>query len=331
MVSSYFQPYHTESRNPCIDQIDPNYISGLSHSDGSFFVSIAKNSKSKFGLRVRPKFCITQDLDSISVLESIKNYFNCGHIYINKNTYSAEYVVSSIPDLQNVIIPHFNKYPVHASKQSAFLIMTSVVDILVNKAHYDVDVFAKMIKLIFSMNHVTNRTIDQEKKLFELLGVEYYSESPLKPNIIDYPLNDQFIVGLIDGDGTFNISFKANKKMQFGFHVVQDINSLNVLEKIQAFFGCGVIENTTDTYCRYRIDNIESIYTILIPFIDKYTLHTQKSVHYKIFKEVVTQFTINPRPSDTVLLEIIDLAYNMNKDGKRRKITKEEYISKYFS
>lgn len=324
----YFSSSVTNLTN---SSIDPNYISGLTQSDGSFFVTIAKNSKSKFGLRIRPTFSITQDLDSLLVLEKIKNYFNCGYITINQKTYSAEFVVKSIPDLQNFIIPHFNKYPVFLSKQSSFLTMVLIIDILVNKDHYDKNVFGKMIKLIFSMNEVTNRTIDQERSLFEFIGIDYYDYQIEKPNIIDYPLNDQFLIGLIDGDGSFNISFKANKKIQFGFHITQDQASLNLLKKIQDLFNCGSInEKKTANYIRYQIDNINLIYTVLIPFIDKYIFHTNKAIHYNIFKEVCHLIYNNSNPSNNDLLKIIDLAYNMNKDGKRRKMTKEEYIAKYF-
>jgi len=47
---------------------NPNYISGLVQADGSFFVTISKNPKSKYGLRIRATFTITQNLDSIPVV-----------------------------------------------------------------------------------------------------------------------------------------------------------------------------------------------------------------------------------------------------------------------
>jgi len=172
--------------------IDPNYISGLTQSDGSFFVVISKNSKAKLGLRVRPTFTITQDLDSISVLEEVQKYFNCGKIYINQKTYSAEYVVNSLTDLQNIIIPHFYKYPVFLSKEPPALFLVSIVDILTKKEHYNKETPAEFIKLVYSMNDVTNRTIEREKELFSIINVNYYEESTEKPNIIDHPLNDQF-------------------------------------------------------------------------------------------------------------------------------------------
>lgn len=35
----------------------------------------------------------------------------------------------------------------------------------------------------------------------------------------------------------------------------------------------------------------------------------------------------NPKLSNDQLLLAIDIAYNINRDGKRRKLTKEEYIA----
>ena len=63
---------------------NPNYISGLVQADGSFFVTISNNPKSKYGLRIRATFTITQNLDSIGILEQVQSYFKCGNVFINK-------------------------------------------------------------------------------------------------------------------------------------------------------------------------------------------------------------------------------------------------------
>jgi hypothetical protein len=99
--------------------------------------AISKNPKSKYGLRIRATFTITQNLDSIGILEQVQSDFNCGNVFINKKRGSAEFVVSSILDLQKWIIPHFINYPLHYSKQRSFLIFLSIVDILGKKAHYN--------------------------------------------------------------------------------------------------------------------------------------------------------------------------------------------------
>lgn len=310
--------------------LNPNYISGLSQSDGSFFVVFSKEKKYKHGIRVRPKFVITQDLDSKLVLEKVQNYFGCGQIVINNKKHAVEYVVDSLTDLNNIIIPHFNSYPVFEGKQNAFLIMKLIVEKLMNKDHYDKDKFGEIIKLGFSMNKVNNRDINKEKELFELLQIKYVETIPFSPEVIDYPLTGDFLHGLIEGDGSFFITFKADKRIVPGFHITQESSSLRLFNKIPEFLGCGYINENSPSEIRYLINDFKSINTVLIPFIDKYTFYSEKSEHYDIFKQVCTIIDCEKTITKEMFLNVVDLAYNMNKDGKRRKFTKEEFLSKYF-
>jgi LAGLIDADG endonuclease len=196
---------------------NPNYISGLVQADGSFFVTISKYPKSKYGLRIRATFTITQNLDSIGILEQVQSYFKCGNVFINKKGGYAEFVVNSIPDLQKWIIPHFINYPLHCSKQRSFWIFLSNVDILGEKAHYNKEVFASLIKMAFTMNEITNRGSESLEELLGFLGSEVFQIEIKEPEIKDYPLDTNFLVGLIEGDGSFHISFKAKRDLDFGF------------------------------------------------------------------------------------------------------------------
>ena len=91
--------------------MSPDYITGLSQTDGSFFCSVIMSSRHKFGLQFRPKFTITADLDSKHVLDSIKVFFNCGKVTINNKNHTAEFEVVILKELYEIIIPHFLKYP----------------------------------------------------------------------------------------------------------------------------------------------------------------------------------------------------------------------------
>lgn len=102
------------------------------------------------------------------MLEKVQAYFSCGYIVINKKRGSAEFVVNSIPKLQKLIIPHFKHHPLHYPKQLSFEILVWIVDILDKKAPYDKEVFAHMIKLAYSMNEVTNRTMAQEHLILRI-------------------------------------------------------------------------------------------------------------------------------------------------------------------
>jgi hypothetical protein len=107
-------------------KLSPDYISGLTQADGSFFCSIKiapkhlllplQGYEQRFGIQFQPKFTITADFDSKFILESIHSYFNCGKITINTKKHTAEFEVVRLVELYNIIIPHFNKYPVFCAK-----------------------------------------------------------------------------------------------------------------------------------------------------------------------------------------------------------------------
>jgi len=55
-------------------------------------------------------------------------------------------------------------------------------------------------------------------------------------------------------------------------------------------------------------------------------LFSERAFHYEKFK-FVSQILIKEQPlSLETKLKIVDLAYNANKEGKHRKLTKAEYI-----
>jgi len=56
------------------------------------------------------------------MLVYLKDYFNCGNIVIdNKKTDGYKFVVAKLSDLIEIIIPHFEKYPLVGSKHLDFL------------------------------------------------------------------------------------------------------------------------------------------------------------------------------------------------------------------
>jgi hypothetical protein len=241
-------------------------------------VSILKSKNNKFGIQLLPTFSITQDLDSINVLTEIQTYFNCGTITKHLQKNSAEFRVNSISDLQNIIIPHFKQYPLFSIKLQAFQIFITVIELISNKKHFIKDELLSIIKLIYFMNVVNNKNLNNFKKLSELL-IDNYNEDEINSifNQISYPLNDNdnlissiniikdtsslfndnFIIGFIDGDGSFNISFDTSKKISFEFSITQHHTSLKLLQDIKEFFGCGTIKFKTPTTIRYQVNSLK--------------------------------------------------------------------------
>lgn len=114
----------------------------------------------------------------------------------------------------------------------------------------------------------------------------------------------------------------------FGFHITQHISSLLLLEKVQELLGCGKgpYKKKSKTVIRYQIDSLNAIRQNLIPFMSKHQLHSVKSEHFSIFEEVINLVNLKEHQTDKGFLKIVNLAYNMNLEGKRRKLTKEEYL-----
>jgi LAGLIDADG endonuclease len=178
------------------------------------------------------------------------------------------------------------------------------------------------------MNETTNINTDSLKDLFAYIGVSYDKVNPTLPVIKDYPLDENFLIGLIEGDGSFHINFYTNKRVQLGFNITQHVSNLELLKKLLLFFGCGSLIEQTPTVVKFQISNFNDISSILLPFVDKYQLHTYKVNHYLIYKEVAYLMNNKLHLSDSGFLDIVDKAYEMNLEGKRRKFSKKEYLER---
>lgn len=310
--------------------LSPDYISGLTQTDGSFFCSIILSKNHRFGMQFRPKFTITADLDSKYVLDNIKLFLNCGKVTINKQNYTAEFEVVRLEELYNIIIPHFTNYPVFCAKLHAFNLFKEIVIALFNKDKRTIEGRRELLKLALSMNITTNRTEDRIEHLFSLLGITEDKDKELLVNNIteiSNPLTNGFISGVIDGDGSFYISFNKDGKIKTGFSITNDKSSKPLLEIIQKQLNnIGSIQEGTKKELIYTVNGLNQIINTLIPFMDENPIFSERALHYNKFK-IVSLLLKNEQPlSLESKLKIVELAYDMNKKGKRRNLDKTEYI-----
>lgn len=317
--------------------LTPGYISGLVQTDGSFFCVVSLSANNLFGLQFRPKFAITADLDSKYVLLSIKDYFNCGVVTENNRLHTAEYIVDKLEDLIKIIIPHFIKYPVFCAKLHSFELFYDLVSALYNKTHRSLSDRKLLLIKALSMNVTTNRKKDRIDLLFSKLNIDNGSSIPLLTNKylsvkdIQSCLSEDFIAGVIDGDGSVHIIFTNQGKIKPAFSIKSDSQAKPLLDLIRAQLGdIGSIQITKDGYTVFMITGIKQIVENLIPFLDKNPLFSERANHYKIFREVSLTLYENAQNNKLLSLQtkldIVEKAYNMNKKGKRRLLSKEAYI-----
>lgn len=311
-------------------KLSPGYISGLTQSDGSFFCNIIISKQHRFGLQFRPKFTITADLNSKYVLDSIQSYFNCGIVKVNNKNHTAEYEVVRLEDLFNIIIPHFKQYPVFCAKLHSFNLLVEIVSAMYKKEKRTLEGRRELLKMALSMNISSNRKEDRLDLLFNLLKITEEKDKILIPNTIltiDTPVTDDNIAGIIDGDGSVYIYFQKNGNINTGFSITTDKLSMLLLEQIKKrLIDKGSIRKGTKDELVYSVTGLNQITERLIPFIDKNPLFSERSQHYEKFRTVNLLLRDEQPLSLNSNRQIVELAYNMNKEGKHRNLTKEQYL-----
>ena len=146
-----------------------------------------------------------------------------------------------------------------------------------------------------------------------------------------------YVVGLVDGEGSFHIAFQVRSDLPLGisiipeFHISQNYLSKNVLEIAQNILGCGYVKpnhkNSKDsTYVLVVRDRIDLL-TKIIPFFEVNQLKTIKKNDFRIFSRIVRLIDKKYHKNLEGVKKIIDLAYKMNGNGQRRIRSKNELIS----
>lgn len=116
-------------------------------------IFIRKDSKLNSGWRVSTCFSIHLHNKDLDLLERIQAYFKgVGGIRVNKKYLSVNYSVASLKDLIDVIIPHFDTYPLLTQKKADYLLFKEVVDLMEKKEHLTKEGLRKIV----SIRAVTN-------------------------------------------------------------------------------------------------------------------------------------------------------------------------------
>jgi len=135
------------------------WIIGFVDGEGCFTVSFFKHPKSRLRLKweVFPEFVITQEMKSGTTLKKIKNYFNCGAVYLNKrydnhHEHLLKYVVRNREDLLTKIIPFFETNSLQSAKKKDFRIFARIVRKMNKGEHLTEKGLAEIRLMVRKMN-----------------------------------------------------------------------------------------------------------------------------------------------------------------------------------
>lgn len=220
------------------------------------------------------------------LLRKIQSYFGIGIISERLSLNKVVYSVQSYKDIINVIIPHFEKYPLITQKKADYLLFKQAINLLSLKAKSNIEGFQSILSLKASMN----------SGLSDTLRINFPTILPEPRPIISSQVipDPDWFTGFVDGEGCFYVKLTKSKVYSSGFQVsvnflvYQHARDEYLLTSFIEYFGCGKIEipSTRSEQVKFVVYKFSDIFEKIIPFFQRHSLQGIKSMDYKDFCQV---------------------------------------------
>ena len=130
--------------------LNPWFITGFSDAESSFIISFYRDENSKLKWRVSAYFSIHIHIKDIALLEQIRDTLGVGKVRKNSQT-TAVFRVDNIKELQ-IIIDHFNNYPLVSAKLPDFLLFEQCFNLIKEKKHLTQEGLEQILALKYNLN-----------------------------------------------------------------------------------------------------------------------------------------------------------------------------------
>lgn len=296
-------------KSTAINKLDPNFITGFVDAEGCFILGVFADSNYKIGYKVQAIFKINLDNKDYDLLCQIKDYFGAGSITKHGNT-TLQYAIKSLKDL-NILISHFDKYPLISQKWADYQLFKSAVLLLKNKEHLTREGFNKVLSIRASMN----------LGLSDELKLTFPNVTPIsRPLLLDRSVKDpNWLAGFTNGEGCFFISIRKSSSCKIGkavtlkFQIAQHSRDTELMRNIITILGCGRIElNLSRSVVYFVVMKFEDITLKVIPFFGKYPIKGAKISDYHSFKKAAILMNKKAHLTEQGLSEIQSIKSNMN-------------------
>ncbi len=162
----------------------------------------------------------------------------------------------------------------------------------------------------------------RNEKLQKPYGKEQIQREKLDPN---------YVVGFIDGDGSFSISIGKHKTLKRGYEVRPEFeieirkDDQEILERILITIGAGRIYDLSYErygwypHAKYKITSIWDMKEYLFPFLDQHPPQAKKGKSYQLFRQTVLMVCDKQHLSDEGFEKIVGLRAELRMLGKKAK------------
>ena len=307
---------NVSNRNISNSYIYPWFITGIFDAESCFVVTILKNPRYKTGWNVQARVQIKMhEIDRV-LIENIRKYFgNIGYISKpNDKNLTVEFRVNTLNDLIDIIIPHFDKYPLKTKKQVDFLLFKDIVLLMRNKEHNTLEGIEKIVNIKASLN--TGLTENLKKAFTNTLALK-----DLDSNISYVNIDPKWMAGFCTGESNFFITIQKSKTKtglatSLRFSIAQHSRDLLLLESFVKLFNCGYVSNYKNRLiCEFIVTKINDIDKHIIPFFEENLILGSKYSNYLDFKQAA---------------EIIINKEHLNKEGLERILFIKNKITTFY-
>jgi hypothetical protein len=132
-----------------------------------------------------------------------------------------------------------------------------------------------------------------------------------------------YFAGFVDGEGSFNLSFRKRQDYKLPWKVSLCLNvsqkDRSILALLQQHLRCGTIRYKGDGVWFLEVNNLLAIREHVIPFFDHFRfLSAKKKRDFAIFKRMAQLMAGGAHLRKEGIVELLKLRRKMNDGGKRK-------------
>lgn len=222
--------------NLILNKLNPHFVTGFTDGEGSFIISVTKDSEYSLGFRVKAIFSINLHKRDLELLKLIQFYFDGEGSIREDQKGVCNYTFSSLNKICNILIPHFDKYPLVSQKHADYLLFRKAVMLMRNKSHLT----EEGLKAIIGIKAFLNKGLNVELK------ATFPKSIPVeRPAVVNQVITDPYwLAGFISAEGNFFLNvYEAKTKTGSGvnlvFRITQHIRDELLIKSFIQYFGCG--------------------------------------------------------------------------------------------
>lgn len=295
--------------------LNPWYLTGFSDAESSFMISFYKDSTLKTVWRAKAIFSINLHIKDLALLKRVQLSLGGVGSITNNGENAMQLRVSSLPDLINVVIPHFESYPLRTQKLADFLLFKQAVEIMSRKEHLTIEGLHKILAIKASMNLGLS---DSLKTAFCSGGNNIPSLPRPKIELLK-EIDPNWLVGFVEGEGCFSVhvsklaASKLGFTAQIRFIVTQHSRDAELMKSLIDYFGCGQYQvRLGKSAGDFIVSRFSDIRDKIIPFFDTYPLQGVKSLNFGDFRLAADIINVKGHLTKDGLDEISFLKGRMN-------------------